>query len=291
MYYTIDVKFMKKGVYMKHYLFPKFFADLSIDAMMEKCAAMGFDGPTLLIRDGHQVCLDNLGTALPHYMKAAETNGLEVRYAQTDVTMENVQKEEDLLRRLADAGITSFRLAHLHKRRSGIPPRELADHVRFHLSKVAETAEKAGIKAIVQIHGMMYPHNATSAYMALKDLDPTYIGVKLDPGNNVQQEGFELWNYQIPLLGEYISAIGIKDANFFLHPEADIAGGKQFVPRFVPLPDGVSDYPQILRELHKIDFDGPAVFMPFYNEKELDLLEKNLVRELAYFKELEGKIQ
>ena len=291
MYYTIDVKFMKKGVYMKHYLFPKFFADLSIDAMMEKCAAMGFDGPTLLIRDGHQVCLDNLETALPHYMKAAETSGLEVRYAQTDITMENVQKEEDLLRRLADAGITSFRLAHLHKRRSGIPPRELADHVRSHLSKVAETAEKAGIKAIVQIHGMMYPHNATSAYMALKDLDPTHIGVKLDPGNNVQQEGFELWNYQIPLLGEYISALGIKDANFFLHPEADIAGGKQFVRRFVPLPDGVSDYPQILTELQKIGFSGPAVFMPFYNEKEPDLLEKNLARELAYFKELEGKIR
>ena len=86
-------------------------------------------------------------------------------------------------------------------------------------------AEKAGIKAIVQIHGMMYPHNATSAYMALKDLDPTHIGVKLDPGNNVQQEGFELWNYQIPLLGEYISALGVKDANLIVHPEADIVGG------------------------------------------------------------------
>ncbi len=275
---------------MKHYLFPKFFADLSIDAMMEKCAAMGFDGPTLLIREGHQVCLGNLQTALPLYMKTAEKNGLEVRYAQTDVTMENVQNEEDLLRRLADAGITSFRLAHLHKRRSGIPPRELADHVSRHLENVAKTAEKAGLKAIVQIHGMMYPHNATSAYMALKDLDPAHIGVKLDPGNNVQQEGFELWNYQIPLLSEYISALGVKDANIFEHPKADIVGGKQFVYRFVPLPEGISDYPQILTELHKIGFDGPAVFMPFYNENEPDLLEKNLARELAYFKELESKI-
>ena len=61
--------------------------------------------------------------------------------------------------------------------------------------------------------------------------------------------------------------------------------------RFVPLPDGISDYPQILTELHKIGFDGPAIFMPFYNEKEPDLLEKNLARELAYFKALEGKIR
>lgn len=275
---------------MKHYLFPKFFADLSIDAMMEKCAAMGFDGPTLLIRDGHQVSLGNIRETLPLYMKTAEKNGLEVRYAQTDVTMENVQNEEELLHRLADAGITSFRLAHLHKRRSGIPPRELADYVRRHLENVAKTAEKTRLKAIVQIHGMMYPHNATSAYMALKDLDPANIGVKLDPGNNAQQEGFELWNYQIPLLSEYISALGVKDANLFEQPKQDIAGGKQFVRRFVPLPDGISDYPQILTELHKIGFDGPAVFMPFYNENEPELLEKNLARELAYFKELESKI-
>lgn len=275
---------------MKHYLFPKFFADLSIDAMMEKCAAMGFDGPTLLIRDGHQVSLGNIREALPLYMKAAEKNGLEVRYAQTDITMENMQNEEELLHRLADAGITCFRLAHLHKRRSGIPPRELADHARHHLESVAKTAEKAGIKAIVQIHGMMYPHNATSAYFAIKDLDPAHIGVKLDPGNNAQQEGFELWNYQIPLLGAYISALGVKDANLFAHPDEDIAGGKQFVRRFVPLPEGISDYPQILTELCKIGFRGPAVFMPFYNEKEPELLEKNLARELAYFKELESKI-
>ena len=275
---------------MKHYLFPKFFADLSVEALMEKCAAFGFDGPTLLIREGHHIHLDNIKTALPHFIKTAEDFGMEVRYAQTDITMENVKQEEDLLRSLAEVGITQFRLAHLHKKRSGIPPRELAEHTRRHLAEVAETAEKAGLQAIVQIHGMMYPHNATSAYFAIKDLNPKYLGVKLDPGNNAQQEGFELWNYQIPLLNEYISVIGVKDANFFPHPTLDVAGGTQFVRRFVPLPDGISDYPMILKELQKINFDGPAIFMPFYNENDLPTLEENLKKELDYFKTLENNL-
>ena len=275
---------------MKHYLFPKFFSEISMDAMMEKCATLGFDGPTLLIRDGHHVTSENIAEALPRFVKTAEDHGMEVRYAQTDVAMDNIKNEEELLRRLADAGITEFRLAHLHKRRSGIPPRELADFTRRHLAEVAQTAEKTGIKAIVQIHGMMYPHNATSAYFAIKDLDPRHIGVKLDPGNNAQQEGFELWNYQIPLLGEYISVLSVKDANLFEREETDIAGGKQFTRRFVPLPEGISDYPQILSELKKINFEGPAVFMPFYNETNLPLLEENLKKELAYFRKLEEKL-
>ncbi len=275
---------------MKHYLFPKFFASLSMDALMEKCAELGFDGPTLLIREGHHISLDNIDTELPRFIKTAETYGMEVRYAQTDVAMNTIETEEKLLYKLADAGITQFRLAHLHKRRSGLSPRELADFTKYHLENVAKTAEKVGIQAIVQIHGMMYPHNATSAYFAIKDLDPTYIGTKLDPGNNAQQEGFELFNYQIPLLGEYISALSIKDARFFERPDPDIAGGKQFVRKFVPLHEGISDYPQVLSELKKIGFDGPAVFMPFYNENALPLLEENLKKEIAYFKVLEEKI-
>lgn len=275
---------------MKHYLFPKFFAKLSMDALMEKCASLGFDGPTLLIREGHHVNLDNLKTEIPRFIKTAENHGLEVRYAQTDIAMNMIEKEEKLLYTLANAGITQFRLAHLHKRKSGLAPRELADFTRKNLEKVAKTAEKIGIQAIIQIHGMMYPHNATSAYFAIKDLNPAYIGLKLDPGNNAQQEGFELYNYQIPLLGEYISALGVKDAHLFERQEPDIAGGKQFVRKFVPLYEGISDYPQILSELKKINFAGPAVFMPFYNENDLPLLEENLKKEFAYFKALEEKI-
>jgi hypothetical protein len=39
-----------------------------------------------------------------------------------------------------------------------------------------------------------------------------HVGIKLDPGNNYAQEGYEDFTYQIHLLKEYIQAFGAKDA-------------------------------------------------------------------------------
>ena len=154
------------------------------------------------------------------------------------------------------------------------------------MAHTADVAEKIGIQAIVQNHGYMYPHNASTAYACIKGLDPKYIGIKFDSGNYFAQEGFEVYSYQIPLLGEYISAIGAKDACLRLGVDKG-NGNKGWSRPFVPAFEGCSNYKEIFAELKKINFNGPAILMPFYNEKDYNELEKNLIKENAYFKTLE----
>ena len=273
---------------MKHYLFAKFFQQFSLDGLMEKCAELGLDGPTALIRDGYWLNKENFFSEVGNYVKAAERCGLEVKYADTDIPMDGIDAHIDELKAMKDAGIEQFRLAYVVKEKFPGHPREMHDFAVRNMTHVAEVAESIGIQAIVQLHGYMYPHNATSAYFAIKGLNPRWIGIKLDPGNNYAQEGFEVYRYQIPLLGEYIAALGAKDALLVQDPDKG-DGTKGWRRPFAPAFEGCSDYKQVFTELKKVGFHGPAVLMPFYHEDNYELLERDLKKEIAYFKALEAE--
>lgn len=263
---------------MKYYLFAKFYQDLTPEQLAEKCATLGFDGPTALVREGYPLTAANLKEALPAYIRTMETAGLEVKYA--DAPVNPLAAEADAtVGILAEHGIERIRLDHILK--TAKPVRELADYARRYAEAAAKLAERHGTQAVIQIHGHCYPHNATAAYSCVKGLDPRYIGIKADPGNNLAQEGYELFDYQIRLLGEYLTALGAKNAALF-------RGADGIWRRsFVPAQEGIADYNLIMRELKGIGFDGPAVLMPFYHEQEPELLTEKLKAELAYLKACE----
>ena len=271
---------------MKYYLFAKFFQNLSADSLMDTCAGLGIDGPTALIRDGYWVTEDALAETLPAFVRVAQTRGLEVRYADTDFRMPEIEKYEEKIRILKDNGITQFRVGYIAKNAAG-HVRDLAEYTRAAAEKTAALAEKIGIQAVIQIHGAVYPHNATAAYMAVKGLNPRYIGIKIDPGNNLCQEGYELFDYQIQLLSEYVAAIGAKDGGMVHHPQRAEEPAKGWCRMFAPAYEGAANYPLIYSELKKIGFNGPAVLMPFYYENEFEKLLDCLKKEIQYFKKIE----
>jgi len=164
-------------------------------------------------------------------------------------------------------------------------PRLLEYKARTYAEKAAAVAEKCGIRAVIQIHGWMYPHSATAAYPLVKDLDPRYIGIKLDPGNNLHQEGYELFDYQIKLLKEYIAAIGAKSCATFRDPNRTENNGWYRI--FVPSQDGEADFRFIYRCLKEVGFDGPSILMPFYEENNEKVLCEKLAGEVAYLKSCE----
>lgn len=272
---------------MKHYLFAKLFGHLSADKLMDTCASLGLDGPTLMIRDGFWVTRENLRGTLPTFMAAARRHGLEIAYADTPFAMEELAACGEELRMLCDAGIRQFRVGYISKNAAGTM-RGLADYTRRQAEMTAKAAEQAGMQAIIQIHGHLYPHSATTAYMAVRELDPRYIGIKIDPGNNLCQEGFEVFDYQIRLLGEYVAALGAKDGRMVRSGDThgDTCG---WVREFAPIQEGAANYPQILRELKAVGFTGPAVLMPFYHEHDFGRLLDTLREEIACLKEMEAR--
>ena len=270
---------------MKFYLFAKFFQHLTLDEMLDRCMELGVDGPTALIRDSYWVRPDHVSEDLPTFVRAAQDKGLEVKYADTPFEPERLTDYEDDLKALRDCGIDMFRIWYMAKNKAG-HPRGMHDRMRACAEEACALGAKYGMKTVIQIHGLMYPHNASTAYPLVKGLDPKHIGIKLDYGNNCSQEGFEIPEYQIPLLGEYICAIGAKSGAFMqLGDKQGDDNGWRGV--FLPAYEGQANYRKIFSLLKQEGFDGPALLMPFYDENDFDILFAKAKKEIAYLKKME----
>lgn len=270
---------------MQYYLFPKLFQHLSLGELMSLCKKLDIDGPTALIREGYWIERETLKTALPKYVKAAQADGLRVTYAETPFSLSEIPSLGHELELFRENGITDFRVDFISKRCAGAY-RDLPGYLRPLIEKAAETAGKAGVRMIIQLHGHCYPHNATAAYPLVCGLDPAAVGIKIDPGNNFAQEGYELLDYQVELLGEYIAAVGAKDALVARSGDPQ-SSSKGWVRAFSPAYEGMTDYPLLYRELKKIGFKGPAILMPFYHDENYDRLCECLKQEIAYFRWVE----
>ncbi|MBQ8752296.1 MAG: sugar phosphate isomerase/epimerase [Clostridia bacterium] len=271
---------------MKNYLFAKFFRHLTVEELMNTCCELGLDGPTAMIREGYWIRPDAVETDLPRYVQAAREAGLEVAYADTPFDMEKLPTLERELNTLAECGVKLFRVNYITK--NAMPARQLEVHLT-HLAEIAAAvAEKHGLRAVIQLHGYCYPHNATAAYGAVKDLDPRYIGIKLDPGNNLSQEGYELCSYQVELLGEYIAAVGQKDGAV-TRREACSSNGKGWVRHFEPAQSGMANYDELYGELKKHNIQVPGILMPFYHENDYLRMLEVFKDEIAYFKRCQNE--
>ena len=273
---------------MKYYVFPKNFLGFSLDEMMESVARCGFDGPTALIRNGYWISQDNATKDLSEFVKKAQANGLEVKYGSADISLDSLEQDGagfNLLKSFAQNGITQVRLQHIGKKETD-NVREYAEQFRRRAYWAEQAGEKAGLQCVIQLHGMCYPHNATAVYKGIEGLNPKYIGVKMDPGNNLCQEGYELFWYQIQLLGEYLCAMGAKDVGWF--QDGDVSSpSKGWRLEWLPAYKGLINYQDIYKNLKKAEFKGPVITMPFYsaetNEKWLD----EVAKELSYLKQCE----
>ena len=262
---------------MKNFLFPKFFPNMNARELAQYCLSLGIDGPTLLIRNGYPVQPDNISETLPQFVAQTRSCGAEIIYADTPYDMQDLDTLDDALALMQDNGIRLFRVNYIPK--SMYSARELHDVLCRGMEKAENAARKYGIRAVIQLHGGMYPHNATGAYFACKQFDPAYIGIKLDPGNNIDQEGYESYAYQVELLGEYIAAIGQKDA-ILSHD----AGTQSWNRSFAPANVGVNDYNDIFAQIKKQGLQIPGIFMPFYHENDINALKAAFIDEVAYIK-------
>ena len=276
---------------MKYHLFPKFFKHLSLPELMEHCAEAGIDGPVAMMRREYWIEEETLSTALPEYIRNAEKANLEVRFAFTDYSVAGLLEDDAPLRVIADNGIRDIRIAPMGRDSAG-DVRKLHDYSRGLVERIAAVAEVIGVRVIMQLHGGIYPHdltggchphNATAAWHLVRGLNPAHIGIMIDPGNNIHQEGFEAFAYQIPLLGDYISAVGAKDA-CALRTGREDSPTKGWQTYFVPCYEGQANWHEIYRQLKQAGFDGPMILMPFYDEDNFTWLFGKFTSEVEYLK-------
>ncbi len=257
---------------------------------MQATAACGFNGPTALVRNGYWVQADSMARDLPVFVKAAEKAGLTVSYGSADINLDRLPDDEkmlDMLRCFAANGITMVRVQHVPKR-EGDDVRGYAQRFRRQAAAAEKAGAKTGVRCIIQLHGHCYPHNATAAYAGVQGLDPRYVGVKMDPGNNLCQEGYELFSYQAQLLGEYLAALGAKDCAR-LRTGNKNAPDKGWQMQWLPADEGCIDYNDVFAQVRRVGFNGPVILMPFYEAASQQDLWQTVKRELQYIKRCAGE--
>ncbi len=262
-------------------MFPKFYQGASVGELAALVRHVGLDTCNAVIRDGFWVSEASLAADLPRFVSAMAAEGLTVRFATTGYSAAQLTADPSPLAILADSAITEFRMGYF-KESDGDPRRSLA-RAREELEKLAPLCERAGIRAVYQVHhGTLIP-GPSAAWQIVEGLPSRWIGVELDPGNQTH-EGFEEWGRSCRLLGEYLVAVGIKDSTLFRDPARTHMPDKGWTRRWCPLPDGVTNWEAVLTALDGVDFAGTFVFMPFYHEREPEKRTQSLKEEVAFLR-------
>lgn len=264
-------------------LFPKFFAHLSLPALADLVREVRLDTTNLVVRDGFQVTPEYLAEELPLFLRVMRREGLEIRFATTDYSAETLLAHPEILTILAEAGIRDFRMGHFPDRGGDV--RQDLRQARSELERLAPLCERAGIRAVYQLHNNTLIASPGMAYHLFAGLPPEWLGIELDPGNQ-SFDGHEDWNRSVRLLGSSLVALGVKDTGVIRDMGRSEGPDKGWVRYWTPIDNGATHWPEVVRALNGIDFTGTFVFMPFYAPDEPDEMRRRLRDEVAYLRKI-----
>ncbi len=277
-----------RGLPLKYSIFPKFLQSLTARELASAVREVGLDTTNLVIRDGYWVSKKALAAQLPAFLEVMRGEGLTVRFATAGFSVDELQADETPLALLREHGIAEFRMDYFQSPTANV--RGALDDARRKMAVLAGLCEKHGVRAVYQVHhGTLIP-GATGAYHLVNGLDPRFVGVELDPGNQTH-EGMEDWARSAHLLGEYLVALGVKDSRQHREPSRGDEPNKGWSRWWCPIDEGVVNWHSVMGALKSVGFSGTLVFMPFYEPHNVFAQLETLKREVAYLRGVEVAIQ
>ena len=265
-------------------IFPKFYKHLKLEELPQFIREMDLDTMNLVIRDGYWVAMSTLRQDLPRFMQTMEKAGLRVYFSTAGFMPQDLLKDPTPLALLSEFGITDFRMGYF-RAPADVDPRAAFDDARRQMEMLVPLCQRYRIRAVYQVHhGTLIP-SPTSAYFLVKGLPADAVSVEIDPGNQVF-EGFENFDRSLRLLGEYCTAVGVKDVAYLRDESRLGEPDKGWKRPWVPIDEGVVNWLDLLKALKTTSFRGTFVYMPFYDEKDTDQMTRKLKREVAYMRKL-----
>lgn len=238
-------------------LFPKCLAGLTPDNLAQGIAKTGVHQVDAVVRDGFWTALPSLEHTLPDYVRALAEAGLAVRNAVLDLDAAALADREDVLACLAREGLTDVRFRWFSPSDNA---REALDQAQRDLDRLGPLLGRHRMRGVIQLHFGTLIASPSAAFSLLRHRDPAQFAVQLDPANQVW-EGHEAPDYATSLLGPWLRSVGVKDVLV-----ARVPGTRSPVQqehRWVPLGDGVVDWPGTLAALRRIQYAGVFNLMPF----------------------------
>lgn len=231
-------------------VFSKHLQWLQYEEMAEVVAEAGFDGIDLTVRPGGHVEPARVTEDLPRAVRAAHAAGLAVPMMTTAITSAREADTRRILAVAQDEGIEYYRTGYLR-----YPPR--ADLVRTLEEMRPLLRELAAMNERYGIHGAYQNHSGTGVggpvwdlRFLLDDIDPRWLGVQYDIAH-ATVEGGSSWPLGLQLLAPRIRTMDVKD---FLWAQRE----DRWVPRWVPLGEGMVDYRRFLETVRQLRLSGPV---------------------------------
>lgn len=202
-----------------------------------------------------------------------EKKGLEIFCLTTYLEPKDIEKIEEVMKAANLMNCKCIRV---------FPPKYADDQnyneqfarTQKELEAVVDLAKKYGVRVNLELHfGIIIP-SASAAYRLISPFDPKYIGIIYDPGNMVR-EGYEDYRMGIELLGDYLSHVHVKNANWKLKDVSDDRV-ETWEPEWAPLKKGYANLEKLVNVLKKSGYDGCLVLEDFTNETDtLTKLKEN----------------
>jgi sugar phosphate isomerase/epimerase len=265
-------------------IFPKFYKHLNMQQLAELIREVGLDTTNLVVRDGYWCGGKTLAQDAPVFVKAMAAAGLKVEFATAGFGADEIIADDTPIRILADNGIKDYRMGYFQAKEV-VDVRGALQAARAKLEKLAPICEKNKIRCLYQLHpGTLIP-NPSAAYHLFQGLPSRWMGVEIDPGNQVY-EGFERWLRSCRLLGEYCVAMGVKDVAVKHDPAKAAEPSKGWGMDWVPINEGITNWHDVVAALKEINFNGTFAYQPFYDNKTPDVMTAKLKKEVAYLRKI-----
>lgn len=233
---------------MKYSVFSGVLPELSADEVCRRLGRHGYHGVEWRVDGEYHFRAATIDRDAPRIKALCDAHGLEVAGLTSYVR----PGDDDAIARLLDAcgsmGCRRFRVFSA-RYDPGVGYFAIRDRTRAELERLARRLEGTGVKALLEIHFGTIVTSPALAFELLRDLDPTTIGVILDPANLVIEGSMDL-QMALDMLGQRVDLVHVKNIRWERPP----AGKWRW--RFDELADGQCDWAEVIRVLRARGYDG-----------------------------------
>ncbi|UCC69017.1 MAG: sugar phosphate isomerase/epimerase, partial [Armatimonadota bacterium] len=260
----------------------KLLKDLGIGQLADTIEGLGFGGFDLAVRPGYPINPENVATALPEAAKEWAARGLTIGLVTTNFDFVDPGKPEvePLLGACAEVGCRRIKLGYWVYQ--GEPYWEGVDRIRKALGGFERLCRKHDVCVAVHTHsGPYYGSNCAGAMHLVRDFDPRYVGVYIDPGH-LSIDGEDL-PMAISMVREHLVLVAAKSLAWFRSEEK---GAVKWEHRLVPMREGLVDWLEVLELLGSVNYEGPISLHSEYEDLSREELLSVTRDDLAYLKSL-----
>jgi len=263
--------------------FTKFMKGLSAEQIAQKAKAIGFDGLDLAIRKGQAVNSDNVTTELPKAMKIFAGHGLSVPLATLEGNAVDPAKPEiePIFAACGSAGVRLIKLGYWVWQKSDDYWARV-EQIQAALAKFEQLGRKHNVCALVHTHCDEYfGSNASGAMALVRNFDPRYVGVYLDPAH-LSVDG-ELLPMGIAIAKSHLRMVAVKSARYVSAGTESTAA--KWRHDWCQLDQGLVHWPTAVKLFKEINYAGPFSIHGEYSvSEELDKVLELVKHDHAFFR-------